>query len=92
MTDIQFDPQREKDNVHSTLPRGGWRGCSRRARPAVPFARISSLYQQKEARRGDLVAESVAWLDVSRLGLAPVLGVHARRQRSPSINAHARRH
>src|SRR2546426_12774610 len=50
MTDIQFDPQRETDNVHSTLPRGGWRGCSRRASPAVPLpALVAYINRRKQA-------------------------------------------
>src|SRR3989441_12741728 len=77
-TDIQFDPRREKDNVHSTLSRAGWRGRNRRPRPVVLLARFTSLCQQKEARRGDRVAESLVRLDTSRLGLGPGLGVRAR--------------
>src|SRR5437879_13400424 len=42
-TDIQFDPRRDKDNVHSTLSRAGWRGRNRRPRPVVLLARVSSL-------------------------------------------------
>src|SRR2546425_3764563 len=74
----------EKDNVRRTLPRGGSSGRNRSAYPVVPFARVNSLYQQKEARPRHHVAESLVRLDVSRLGLGPDLGVHAQRQRSPS--------
>src|SRR5947209_13418027 len=79
----------EKDNVRCTLPKDGSSGRNRSAYPVVPFARVSSLYQQEEARPGDHVAESLVGLDVSRLGLGPALGVHARQQRGPSINAQA---
>src|SRR5205807_9960579 len=88
-TDVPFDPRRDKDNVHSTLSRAGWRGRNRRPRPVVLLARFTSLCQQKEARRGDRVAESLVRLDISRLGLGPGLGVRTRPQRSPSISARA---
>src|SRR2546422_1011310 len=80
-------------SLHDALPislsRAGGRGRNCRPRPVVLLARVSSLCQQKEARRGDRVAESLGRLDISRLDLGPGLGVRARPQRSPSISARA---
>src|SRR2546422_4472218 len=56
-------------SLHDALPislsRAGGRGRNCRPRPVVLLARVSSLCQQKEARRGDRVAESLGRLDRS---------------------------